>query len=106
MKGFSLLLCLIFCLLLFSCGRADYTLNAESKEHVSTNVTGNTLYIVNTSTRSYHLPSCYVLNNTKAENKQETYDIKFLIEREYTPCKMCIGKTDYVNGEMSIDSAN
>ncbi|MBO5338994.1 MAG: hypothetical protein J6A96_04770 [Clostridia bacterium] len=90
MKRISLFICLVFCALLFSCGKSDYTVTAESKEPISTNTTGDTLYIVNISTRSYHLPSCYILNNTKEENKRETYDIEFLTEREYTPCKICI----------------
>ena len=94
MKRFALILCAAFCLLLFSCGKSDYTINAESKEPYSSSNTGDTLYIVNISSRSYHLPSCYILKNTKEENKEETYDIEFLTERGYTPCKICISSSN------------
>lgn len=90
MKKVALCLMLVLCLLLFSCGKSDYIISAEEKEPVSTDATGDTLYIVNIVSRSYHLPSCYILKNTKEENKEETYDIEFLTERGYTPCKVCM----------------
>ena len=85
---------MLLLLLLSSCGReANGTVTAESeKEQYNTDTSGEQLYIVNVSTRSYHLPSCYIVNNIKEENKAETYDIAFLVEREYAPCKICINK--------------
>ena len=94
MKRLALIMCIIICMLLLSCGKSDYTVNAEQKEPARTVNSSGTLYIVNTSTRSYHLPSCYILKNTKEENKAETYDIEFLTERGYTPCKICISSSN------------
>ncbi len=93
MKRLFLCLGLVFFVLLTSCGKSDYIISADNdKTPAKLNTDGEILYIVNTSTRSYHLPSCYILKNTKEENKRETYDIDFLVERGYTPCKICIGK--------------
>lgn len=91
MKRVILALSFILCPLLISCGGADYTINADANKNPSRDETsGEILYVVNTSTRSYHLPSCYILKNTKEENKSQTYDIDFLTERGYTPCKICL----------------
>lgn len=51
---------------------------------------GEVAYTVNIATNSYHLSSCHIANNIKEENKLVTYDIDFLCERNYTPCKICI----------------
>ena len=94
MKRLILIFTLFTVLLISSCGigKDGVSVGEENKEPFNTDTSGSTLYIVNTSTRSYHLPSCYIVNNMKDENKAETYDINFLVEREYTPCKICIDK--------------
>lgn len=94
MKRFALAFALIAILLLSACGRDyDGKVKGETDKEVPNLDTGGTvLYIVNTSSRSYHLSSCYMVKSIKEENKQETYDIDFLIEREYSPCKICINK--------------
>lgn len=91
MKKLSFCFILILCFLFSACNGADYIIKADvDKEEPPPANTGEILYIVNTSSRTYHLPSCYILDRTKDENKAETYDLDFLIEREYTPCKICI----------------
>lgn len=56
--------------------------------------TGDTLYIANTNSKTYHLSYCRFAISMKEENKYETYDLDFLISREFKPCKSCI-KADY-----------
>lgn len=95
MKRFILISLTLLLLVLPSCGRkSDKTVAQDSdKEQFNTDIVQQEqLYVVNVSTRSYHLPSCYIVNNIKEENKQETYDKNFLVERGYSPCKICIDK--------------
>ncbi len=82
------------CLLLLSCGRDyDFTTTIDTdKQEVNLDTGGYILYIVNTSSRSYHLSNCYIVDNIKEENKLQTYDIDFITQRCYTPCKICIDK--------------
>lgn len=91
MKRIVFSVILILCFVLSACSHADYVVTADSDKILSTESdTGDILYVVNTSSRTYHFPTCYILDRTKEENKEETYDINFLTERGYTPCKICI----------------
>ena len=82
------------CLTLASCSIGiDLEIAGEKdKNEPNLDTYGDVLYIVNVETRVYHFPSCYIVDNMSEENKLLTYDIEFLIEREYTPCKICIAK--------------
>lgn len=82
------------CLLLASCSiGVDLEIAGDSdKNEPNLDTDGDVLYIVNVETRVYHFPSCYIVDNMSEENKLLTYDIEFLIEREYAPCKICIAK--------------
>ena len=51
---------------------------------------GSVLYIANTSSKTYHLPSCYLVSRISEENRLETKDIDFLRSRKYTSCKACM----------------
>ena len=55
---------------------------------------GDTLYVANTSSKTYHLPSCYMAKSIKEENRLETRDEDFLRSRKYTSCKICVGVND------------
>ena len=95
MKRFVLFILIVLCFVLSACSHADYTITADSNKTESTESdTGKILYVVNTSTRTYHLPDCYILDRTKEENTEETYDTNFLTNREYTPCKICIANEE------------
>ena len=94
MKRIVFISLLLLCLLLVACGtRVDLEVTGDSdKNEPNLDTDGDVLYIVNVETRVYHFPSCYIVDNMSEENKLLTYDIEFLIEREYSPCKICIAK--------------
>lgn len=53
-----------------------------------------TLYILNTSSKRFHLPTCAGVATMKAENRQEyTGSRQSLTAAGYVPCGQCIGKT-------------
>lgn len=94
MKRIFLIILAILLLSLFGCG-IDYDTSVSGegeKESYESDTSGYVYYIVNTSSRTYHYPSCYLVEGIKDENRVETNDKAFLIEREYTPCKICIDK--------------
>ena len=84
---------LLSSLLLVSCTTNDsYTIKGEEKEPLVKREMGENAYTVNIATNSYHLPDCYIATRITEENKLITYDIDFLCERGYTPCKICINE--------------
>ncbi len=92
MKYFSFLFAIILALPLFiSCGDY-YEINEKDKADTEWETSGDTEYIVNTSSYTYHLPSCYIVKSIKDENKVVSTDINFILERQYTPCKRCINE--------------
>ena len=94
MKRILFILLLASCLTLASCSIGiDLEIAGEKdKNEPNLDTDGDVLYIVNVETRVYHFPTCYIVDNMSEENKLLTYDIEFLIEREYSPCKICIAK--------------
>lgn len=94
MKRIATILLLLLCLLIVGCGIGiDLEITGDDiKNEPNLDTDGDVLYIVNKETRVYHYPSCYIVDNMSEENKLLTYDIEFLIEREYAPCKICIAK--------------
>ncbi len=91
MKAFSLfILTILLSCLFISCAKSYYEIDEKEKVDTESEILGDTLYIVNISSYSYHLSSCYMADRIKEENKVETRDIDFILEREYTPCKICI----------------
>ena len=82
---------LLFITLFFtSCSLLDYTeLSGDSsKTELSHNDKGK-LLVVNTSSKTYHLSSCYIADKISQENRFETRDEEFLLKRGYAPCKIC-----------------
>lgn len=80
-------------LLLTSCQDAYISAEDQEKSEPQHQQNGQ-LYIVNTSTRVYHLPSCYIVSNMDEENKYETRDLAFLVERDYSKCGICLKNDD------------
>ena len=92
MKYFYILVILILILpLLISCGDY-YEINGKDKVSTEWTTDGDGEYVVNTSSYTYHISSCYIAKGIKEENKVTTTDIDFILERQYTPCKKCIDK--------------
>lgn len=87
-----ILLILLVLFLLPSCSKNYYEIKETDKESLVQRKEGEIEYVVNISSRSYHLSSCYIAKSIKEENKVVTKDINFITEREYTPCKKCIDK--------------
>ena len=92
MKRFVLLFLFTALMLLCSCGRgfSGTTVVEENKNPVNTDTDGYILYVVNTKSYTYHYTNCYVLESTSDENKALTYDLDFLVNHAYSPCKICI----------------
>ena len=91
MKKFILFL-LILVFVLTACNTPDTESVTPDSSKSSINMfEGNTLYVANTSSKTYHLPSCYMTESIKEENKLETKDVEFLRSRKYTSCKICVG---------------
>ena len=91
-KTAFILLTLLVLLILTSCTKNYYEINGTDKDSITERIEGEIEYVVNVSSRSYHLSSCYIAKSIKEENKVITKDIDFITEREYTPCKKCIDK--------------
>ena len=93
MKKVILLFILLFTLLFSACGRNyDQTVTGEvDKEGLPENELSLTSYVVNTSTYSYHMPTCRFVSEIKEENLERTHDIEFLTKHNYKPCSVCIG---------------
>lgn len=87
-----LFILLIFLFVLTACSEPDTDGTGQNLSNI-TNVShsGNILYVANTSSKTYHLPSCYLADSIKEENRLETKDESFLRTRKYTSCKICIG---------------
>ena len=90
MKRFFALI-FVFAIFLSSCSTLEHidVKGDESKEAL-THKSGDVLYVANVNSKSYHTTECYIAKRIKEENRHETYDLEFLISREFTPCKKCI----------------
>ncbi len=91
MKRFFALI-FILVLLLSSCSTLEHidVTGDESKGELIHTASGDVLYVANLSSRAYHTKECYLTKRINEENEWETYDLDFLISREFTPCKRCI----------------
>ncbi len=62
----------------------------ESGDEEKGNSAKETVYIINTSTRKFHLPGCGTVENMKEEHKEYTKKAReTLLEEGYDPCKRC-----------------
>lgn len=53
---------------------------------------GEYVYVLNISTKKYHLQSCEYAINMSSENRYETSSMHYIMDRNYQPCKICIGR--------------
>ncbi len=90
MKNLAIALIIII-LTLTSCSTLDSTeINGESDKAEYSRIQGNTTYIVNKSTMSYHKSSCHIAKRISEENRWETDDEEFLEMRGYKRCAVCL----------------
>ena len=74
----------------------DYASGASSaavKDEIDTNSDQAVVYIINKSSKKFHLPDCGSVKDMKENNKKETTESRQELESQgYTPCKSCIGE--------------
>ena len=71
-------------------GTQQAAVQTESVKETSAPVSTGTEYILNTSTKKFHYPSCSSVKQMKASNKKEyTGSRDDLIAQGYDPCKKC-----------------
>ena len=88
MKRFMpIIICLLF--LLCSCTKFDMEITpTENKGELGDYSEGEIEYIVNESSKKYHLPSCYHVKNY--ENPTRTKSLEMLKQKGYSPCGTCL----------------
>ena len=52
------------------------------------------LYLVNTSSMIYHLPTCSSAKRTDEKKLEYSNDEDFLLRHRYRPCSVCLKSTD------------
>lgn len=86
---------LIICVLLIfvtlcSCSTIPYTeVSGEENKTAVSREMGDILYVANTKSFTYHLPSCYLAKRITDDNRWETYDREILERDSFKPCKIC-----------------
>ena len=90
MKRFIILFAFLS-LFLFGCGNNSYEVHNDS-ENTYPEIEDGTdeIYIVNMSTKTYHLPECTYAKNMKEENREESSNLSALNKKGYKPCSRCI----------------
>ena len=89
----KLLLILLFVIFLTSCSVIEgIDVYGDAEKPAFSHSDGEKAYVVNKSSGTIHLPSCYIADRISEENRWETTDLNFLLERNYTPCKKCLEK--------------
>lgn len=67
-------------------GEANILENPENTQAVEKN---GVTYVLNTSSKKIHLPSCSSVGKIKSENYAETDDYTSALSEGYVPCKSC-----------------
>ncbi|MBQ7353363.1 MAG: hypothetical protein IJW54_05090 [Clostridia bacterium] len=87
MKKLFLVILIIALLSLFGCNGSYYYINDDGGNHSVKDIPTGQEFIVNTSTKKYHLPSCRYASDP---NLEKWNDESFLIDRGYSSCKACM----------------
>ncbi len=72
--------------------KIDYQTGASSLENekITTSSNSKTTYIINTSSKKFHLPDCSSVKTISPENKAETKESRdSLLAENYSPCGSC-----------------
>ncbi len=108
-KIISLILCLCIPLVIVGCGKqqnstdktddiiiypdeeAERTLGGYRDDYnsSSTTKTGDVYYIVNTSSKKFHISSCGNAKTIQQEHRKTAIDRQKLIDEGYSPCGSC-----------------
>lgn len=87
MKKVFLVILIFIILTLFGCNGSYYYVGDDGGNHDLQDNPSEQEFVVNTSTKKYHLPSCIYATDPSLE---KWYNENFLIERGYIPCKVCL----------------
>ena len=85
-------------LVLSACnGKGEYTVHNDTQNETmfrESEEDTDVLYLVNTSSMVYHLPTCSSAKRTDEKKLKYSSDEDFLIRHGYRPCSVCLKSTD------------
>ncbi|MBO5287087.1 MAG: hypothetical protein J6B34_03075 [Clostridia bacterium] len=85
-----LVILFIFTLVLCSCTHDYYVVTGiDSKTELQIDE-GATVYVVNTTTHTYHLPTCHLVKKINYDERWDTRNAEYLINHGYSPCGFCL----------------
>ena len=85
-------------LMLSACGgKNEYTVHNDTQNETADRESEQdieALYLVNTSSMIFHLPTCSSAKRTDGKNLEYSSDEDFLLRHGYRPCSVCLKSTD------------
>ncbi|MGM9645450.1 MAG: Ada metal-binding domain-containing protein [Eubacteriales bacterium] len=99
MRKTAICILLAFIILMFSAcgGKNEYTVHNDTQNEATVRESEEDteiLYLVNTSSMIYHLPTCNSVKRTDEKNLEYSSDEDFLLRHGYRPCSVCLKSTD------------
>ena len=97
MRKTAICILLAFIILILSAcgGKNEYTVHNDTQNETAVREEDTEiLYLVNTSSMIYHLPTCKSAQRTDVKNLEYSSDEDFLLRHGYRPCSVCLKSTD------------
>ena len=97
MRRTAICILLAFIILTLSAcgGKNEYTVHNDTQNETAVREEDTEiLYLVNTSSMIYHLPTCKSAQRTDGKNLEYSRDEDFLLRHGYRPCSVCLKSTD------------
>lgn len=97
MRKTAICILLAFIILTLSAcgGKNEYTVHNDTQNETAVREEDTEiLYLVNTSSMIYHLPTCKSAQRTDGKNLEYSSDEDFLLRHGYRPCSVCLKSTD------------
>lgn len=97
MRKTAICILLAFIILTLSAcgGKNEYTVHNDTQNETAVREEDTEiLYLVNTSSMIYHLPTCKSAQRTDGKNLEYSSDEDFLLRHGYRPCSVCLKTTD------------
>ena len=97
MRKTAICILLAFIILTLSAcgGKNEYTVHNDTQNETAVREEDTEiLYLVNTSSMIYHLPTCKSAQRTDGKNLEYSNDEDFLLRHGYRPCSVCLKSTD------------